>query len=104
MRYSIQEEDPKRQGILITDTWFAELTKHPYHSSNKPSLTVIEKPGTGIFLMKERTKLVKVPKNREQYPLAKRISDPEYAQEERKMGVPGQDKRLNLGKKDKQAS
>jgi hypothetical protein len=54
--------------------------------------------------MKERAKLVKVPKNREQYALAKRISDPEYAQEERKMGEPGQDKRLNLGKKDKQAS
>ena len=54
--------------------------------------------------MKERAKLVKVPKNREQYALAKRISDPEYAQEERKIGEPDQDKRLNLGKKDKQAS
>jgi hypothetical protein len=54
--------------------------------------------------MKERAKLVKVPKNREKYALAKRISDPEYAQEERKIGEAGQDKRLNLGKKDKQAS
>ena len=59
-RYSIQEEDPKRQGILITDTWFAELTKHPYHSSKKSLLTLTEKAGTGIFLMKERAKLVKV--------------------------------------------
>lgn len=54
--------------------------------------------------MKERAKLVKIPKTQEQYALAKSITDPEYAQEERKMGDPGQDKCLNLGKKDKQAS
>ena len=54
--------------------------------------------------MNDRAKLVKVQKQREALALAKRISDPEYAQEERKMAEPNPDKRLNLGKKDKQGS
>ena len=32
-RYGVQPDDERKQGILITDTWFAELTKHPYYSS-----------------------------------------------------------------------
>ena len=38
-RYGVQVEDEKKQGILITDTWFAELTKHPYYSSKAKRLT-----------------------------------------------------------------
>jgi hypothetical protein len=30
----------------------AELQKHPYHSSNFLLLILVEKPGTGIFLMR----------------------------------------------------
>jgi len=80
----VQPDDERKQGILITDTWFAELTKHPYYSSKTKRLTLSEKPGTGIFLMKERAKLVKLPKKRLSHQLSKKISDPAYAAEERK--------------------
>jgi hypothetical protein len=33
--------------------------KHPYHSSKLSILIDLEKPGTGIFLMKEKAKLVR---------------------------------------------
>jgi hypothetical protein len=32
-RFKVQDDDPKKQGILISDTWMAELMKHPYYSS-----------------------------------------------------------------------
>ena len=97
-RYGVQPDDERKQGILITDTWFAELTKHPYYSSKTSSTKPAEKPGTGIFLMKERAKLVKLPKKRLSHQLSKKINDPAYAAEERKQAEPNQDKRLNQGK------
>jgi len=36
-----------------------ELTKHPYYSSKTIRVIFVEKPGTGIFLMKEHAKLYK---------------------------------------------
>jgi len=32
-RFSVSDDDPKKQGIIISDAWMAELEKHPYHSS-----------------------------------------------------------------------
>lgn len=32
-RFKVDEDDPKKQGILISDVWMQELMKHPYHSS-----------------------------------------------------------------------
>ena len=32
-RFKVDEEDKKKEAILISDTWLQELTKHPYHSS-----------------------------------------------------------------------
>jgi hypothetical protein len=32
-RFKIEDDDPKKSGILITESWLQELTKHPYHSS-----------------------------------------------------------------------
>ena len=32
-RYTVADDDPKKQGIAISDSWLAELEKHPYHSS-----------------------------------------------------------------------
>ena len=32
-RYTLSEDDDKKEGILISDAWLAELQKHPYHSS-----------------------------------------------------------------------
>jgi hypothetical protein len=39
-----------------------ELMKHPYHSSKIILLISIEKPGTGIFLIRESAKLYKAHK------------------------------------------
>ena len=36
-----------------------ELMKHPYHSSKFLAIILAEKPGTAIFLMKERAKVYK---------------------------------------------
>jgi hypothetical protein len=58
-RFKVSDEDPKKQGILISDTWMEELMKHPYHSSKVLFVTCIERAGTGIFLMKERAKVYK---------------------------------------------
>ncbi len=54
----------------------AELQKHPYHSSKIFKLTLVEKPGTGIFLMKESSKLYRPQKEREKRKLTKRLGDP----------------------------
>jgi hypothetical protein len=35
-RFKISDDDPKKKGILISDTWMAELMKHPYYSSKYP--------------------------------------------------------------------
>ena len=58
-RFKVDENDPKKQGIVISDTWMEELMKHPYHSSKLLILMHVGKPGTGIFLMKERAKVYK---------------------------------------------
>ena len=58
-RFKVGEDDPKKQGIAITDGWFELLNKHPYHSSKRHVVNLVEKPGTGIFLMKEHAKLYK---------------------------------------------
>lgn len=54
-----------------------ELMKHPYHSSKIFMLILAEKPGTGVFLMKESAKLYKVPKDRVSHMLSKRLSNEE---------------------------
>ena len=58
-RFKISDDDPKRQGIAMTEGWFEELNKHPYHSSKPNFVDLVGKPGTGIFLMKEHAKLYK---------------------------------------------
>ena len=67
---------PKKQEIAISESWIAELEKHPYHSSKISHLTHIEKPGTGIFLMKESSKLYRPHKEREKRKLTKRLGGP----------------------------
>jgi hypothetical protein len=57
----------------------AELQKHPYHSSKFCMLILIEKPVTGIFLMKESAKLHRPNKEREKKKLAKRLWAPTEA-------------------------
>lgn len=76
-RFKVSDEDPKKQAILISDTWLQELQKHPYHSSKILLLTLIGKPGTGIFLIKESAKLYKSQKNRTVHTLSKRLGHEE---------------------------
>ena len=75
-RYTVADDDPKKQGIAISESWLAELEKHPYHSSKISNLTLIEKPGTGIFLMKESSKVYRPHKEREKRKLTKRLGGP----------------------------
>jgi hypothetical protein len=55
-RFKVGEDDPKKQGIAISDSWFQDLMKHPYHSSKQYVINHVEKTGTGIFMMKEHAK------------------------------------------------
>jgi hypothetical protein len=75
----------------------AELEKHPYHSSNHTLLIVIEKPGTGIFLMKERSKLYRPHKEREKRSLSKRLHGMMSGSQDSKNAGSNANKRLNLG-------
>jgi hypothetical protein len=69
--YTVAEDETKKQAISISDAWMAELQKHPYHSSKLMLLILVEKPGTGIFLMKESAKLYRLQKKREKKKVAK---------------------------------
>ena len=44
---------------MMTDDWLTELMKHPFISSKTYALTLIEKHGKGIFLMKSKSKTVR---------------------------------------------
>jgi hypothetical protein len=72
-RFKPSDDPEKKEGILITDDWLKELTAHPYHSSKYSNVICVEKPGTGIFLMRERAKLYKSHANRKEYILSKRL-------------------------------
>ena len=56
--------------------------KHPYHSSKFMASTCIEKPGTGIFLMKERAKVYKAQTDRKKHELSKRLQAEEQKRED----------------------
>ena len=75
----------------------AELQKHPYNSSKHSMLTLIGKPGTAIFLMKESSKLYRLHKEREQRKLIKRLGGPAAGSSDAKIGGGAQSKRQNLG-------
>jgi hypothetical protein len=56
-RFTVAEDYTKKQAISISGAWIAELQKNPYHSSKLLLLILVEKPGNGIFLIKESAKL-----------------------------------------------
>jgi hypothetical protein len=72
-RYTVTDDDTKKQAISISEEWMAELQKHPYHSSKLLLLILVEKPGTGIFLMKESAKLHRPQKEDVKKKLVKRL-------------------------------
>ena len=96
-RYTVAEDDPKKQGIAISDAWIAELEKHPYHSSKLSYVTRIEKPGTGIFLIEESSKLYRQHKEREKKKLTKRLGGPTATSTDSRGQDGAQNKRQNLG-------
>ena len=96
-RYTVADDDAKKQGIVISEAWLAELEKHPFHSSKCPWLTFIEKPGTGIFLMKESSKLYRPQKDREKKKLSKRLGGPSMSSGEGRNTQGSTAKRQNLG-------
>ncbi len=51
-RYRVGEDDTNKHAISISQAWLVELQMHPYHSSKSLILILVEKPCTGIFLMK----------------------------------------------------
>ena len=75
-RFTIADGASNDKSISISEAWMAELQKHPYHSSKLLLLILVEKPGTGIFLMKESAKLYIPHKEREQRKLDKRLDGP----------------------------
>jgi len=74
-----------------------ELMKHPYHSSKFYMLTCIEKPGTGIFLMKERAKVYKAQTDRKKHELSKRLYAEERKDAQEDMGLSMKRKKLADG-------
>ena len=75
----------------------AELQKHSYHTSKIYKLTLVEKPGTGIFLMKESSRVYRPQKEREKRKLTKRLGGPYTGSSDAKNLGGAQKKRQNLG-------
>jgi predicted RNA-binding protein YlxR (DUF448 family) len=67
---------------MIDDSWLQELTQHPYLSLKNILLTYIGKPGRAIYLMKQRTKLVKIRKNVNKHNVKRRLSEFETLDDE----------------------
>ena len=77
--------------------WLAELEKHPYHSSKRSLLIHVEKPGTGVFLLKESSKLYRPHKEREPRKLMKRLGGSGAGSSDSRPTDAAQNKRQNLG-------
>lgn len=73
-----------------------DLMKHPYHSSKYLLIIVVERAGTGIFLMKERAKVYKAQSSRVSHPLSKRLQAEEEKQGEPPGNGPPAEKRKKL--------
>ena len=96
-RFKVSDDDPNFQGIAITEGWFQELTKHSYHSSKHHVINLVEKPGTGIFLMKEHAKLYKAQRQRTVHTLSKRLPHEEVKDDELMRDDRAADKKKKLG-------
>ena len=93
-RFKPSDDPEKKEGILITEDWLKELTAHPYHSSKCIIIICVEKPDTGIFFMRERSKLYKSQSNKKEYLLSKRLQDEEVKEEEHIHAKAAPDKRM----------
>ena len=83
-RFSAGDQKKSTDIIMLTDEWLHELNKYPFISSNIICLTLIEKPGKAIYLIKERSKLVRVKKSHTKHEISMRLSKSGSKDEEMK--------------------
>ena len=98
VRYQADVNAPEKDYIMIDEDWYKELIKFPYFSSNKYLACFkyfhLEKPGKAIFLMKQRTKLIKAKRKENKHPVSQRLTGPVLKKEEEKMeGVVSEQRR-----------
>jgi hypothetical protein len=96
-RYKIQDGDQPQDSIVLTEAWMLELQKHPYHSSKSLFVTFVERAGTGIFLMKEKAKLVKQQRERKVHQIGKRLHPEEAKGDDMQDDVNEAEKKKKLG-------
>jgi hypothetical protein len=92
-RYKADKGDDKKDAIRLSDAWLEELMKHPYHSRKLFPLTLIGKPGTGVYLLRESAKVSKEIKERKMFKLAKRLGAEEEKEDVNMAGHGVPDKR-----------
>jgi len=68
-QYKMRVKPTKRDFFMASDSWIKDLTNHPFISSKIMILIFIEKPGKAIYLMKQRSKLVRGNKSSTKHPL-----------------------------------
>ena len=74
---------------MLDEDWYKELIKYPYFSSKKYLYDIydcnIEKPGKAIFLMKQRSKLIRAKRKDKKHPVSQRLSGLAGKEEEKQM-------------------
>jgi hypothetical protein len=95
-RYKGSEENSRSNIIMMTDNWLQELNKYPFISSKLRLLIFIEKPGKAIYLIKERSKLVRSKKSHTKHELSVRLGGFKGEDEEMKDSGSNITKRWNL--------
>ena len=86
-RYTGSEQKSKADTIMITDQWLHELNRYPFISSKLLILTLIEKPGKAVYLIKERSKLVRVRKSTTKHEVSVRLGGARAEDEEMKDNI-----------------
>ncbi len=74
-RFSANDIVKPKDYIMVDDSWLQELTKYPYFSCKSYWLTIIEKPGKTVYLLKERSKLVRAPRKVIKHEVSSRLNN-----------------------------
>ena len=85
-RFKDGDQKKSADTIMITDAWLHELNKYPFISSKSIWIILIEKPGKAIYLIKERSRLVRVKKSHTKYEISLRLSKSGNKDEEMEEG------------------
>jgi hypothetical protein len=80
-RFDQGKTDQEKDFILANDDWIHELTTHPFISSKILILILLERPGKAIYLMKQRSKLMRGKKESKKHPV--KISITEWGSDHR---------------------